>query len=48
MTEALTSAQIQEQYGATSEKGKEHEMPITRTELTLKGCDVVSSLPKSH
>ena len=41
VTEALTSAQIQEQYGAASEKDKEHEMPITKTELTLKGCDVI-------
>ena len=41
VTEALTTTQIQEQYGAISENDKEYEMPITKTELTLKGCDIV-------
>ena len=41
VTEALTITEIQEQYGAISEKDKEYEMPITKTELTLKGCDII-------
>ena len=45
VTEALTSAQIQEQYGARSEKDEVHEIPIAKKDLTHKVCDVC--LPKS-
>ena len=42
VTEAPTPAQIQEQYGARSEKDEVYETPITKKEPTHKG------LPKSH
>ena len=41
VTEAPTPAQIQEQYGARSEKDEVYETPITKKEPTHKGCDVV-------
>ena len=45
VTEALTRAQIQDQYCARSEKDEGYEAPITKEEPTHKGC--VRSLPKS-
>ena len=41
VTEAPTPAQIQEQYGARSEKYEVCEAPITKEEPSHKGCDVV-------
>ena len=41
VTEAPTPAQIQEQYGARSEKDEVCEAPITKEEQSHKGCDVV-------
>ena len=41
VTEAPTPAQIQEQYGARSEKDEVCEAPTTKEEQSHKGCDVV-------
>ena len=41
VTEAPTPGQIQEQYGARSEKDEVCEAPITKEEQSHKGCDVV-------
>ena len=41
VTEAPTPAQIQEQYGARSEKDEGYEAPITKKEPSHKGCHVV-------
>ena len=41
VTEALTSAQIQGQYGARSEKDEVYEIPITKKEPAHKGSDEV-------
>ena len=43
VTEALTSAQIQEQYGARSEKGELYKMPITKKEPTHKKNVILST-----
>ena len=41
VTEAPTPAQIQEEYGARSEKDEVCEAPTTKEEPSHKGCDVV-------
>ena len=41
VTGAPTPAQIQEQYGARSEKKEGYEAPTTKEEPSHKGCDVV-------